>query len=151
MDCDLVTGAGLAKMLGTEWGVQARAAIRERLSAWGIPFFKLNGQIAISRADAINFAKLVKQPSANGPVFLNKLAGEERLVRGELWVYSPSHPRASNGYVRKSVVVWEQKTRDSLRPGEKIRFRNNNRLDLRIENMYLHGPALCSLLSDLSF
>lgn len=64
-----------------------------------------------------------------------------RHPNGHTLVHCPEHPCApANGYLPEHRLVMEQSIGRLLTPGEKIRHRNRNRSDNRLENLQLISP-----------
>lgn len=58
-----------------------------------------------------------------------------KISQGYFWIYRPSHHRANNGYVKRSVLVLEEKLGRPLLPGELPHHGDNNRLNDTASNL----------------
>lgn len=72
------------------------------------------------------------QPTGEGAY---RWKGGEVRHDGYVHVYAPGHPRAVGVYVRRSLLVAEQKIGRPMKPGEVVHHKNQQRDDDRPENI----------------
>ena len=63
-----------------------------------------------------------------------KWKGGSHKQHGYAMIYQPSHPRATGGYVREHILVWES-AHGQMAPNEEIHHINGVRDDNRIQNL----------------
>ena len=106
----------------------SRAGVRHRLLVEGcILRDRITAMAAGKRGLAVPRRRGINHPSWKGGRIID--------ARGYIRLYSPEHPRATNGYVFEHILVWEQAHQQELPKGYIVHHLNGLTSDNRIENL----------------